>query len=89
MGSAMDNDRFVREPERREITGLSASTWWRREKDGLAPKRRRISANVVAWLESELRDWVRKQAKAAEEMPQPVPLKEAAERRREPVGASP
>ncbi len=85
----MDNDRFVREPERREITGLSASTWCRREKDGLAPKRRRISPNVVAWLETGLRDWVRKQAEAAEAMPQPTPLKEAAERKREPAGAAP
>ena len=51
-------DRFVREPERRSVTGLSRVTWWRMERKGEAPRRRRISANAVGWLESELREWM-------------------------------
>jgi len=86
---SMENDRFVREPERREITGLSASTWWRKEQHGEVPRRRRLSTNIVGWLESELRDWVKKQAMAKEALPQPASLKDAAEKRRDPAGAVP
>ena len=55
-------DRFIREAERRQITSLSRSQWWRMERQGLAPKRHRISANAVAWLETELLQWVAKRA---------------------------
>ena len=55
-------DRFIREPERRRITGLSRSTWWRLERKGQAPKRRQISPNGVAWLESELTSWIASRA---------------------------
>ena len=55
-------DRFIREPERRHKTGLSRTTWWRLERKGLAPKRRQISPNAVAWLESELASWIASRA---------------------------
>jgi len=58
-------DRFVREPERELITGLSRTTWWRLEHYGKAPKRRRISANGVGWLLSELTDWMHSCQRAA------------------------
>ena len=51
-------DRFVLEPECREITGLNPVTRWRLEKVGDFPARRRISANRIGWRESELRDWL-------------------------------
>jgi prophage regulatory protein len=57
-------DRFIREAERRQITSLSRSQWWRMERQGLAPKRHRISANAVAWLESEISQWMTERAKA-------------------------
>jgi prophage regulatory protein len=39
--------------------GLSVSTIWRMEKAGLFPKRRRISAGAVGWLESEVDEWLK------------------------------
>jgi predicted DNA-binding transcriptional regulator AlpA len=59
------HDRFVREAEREQITGLSRTTWWRMERYGKAPKRRRISANGVGWLLSELTEWMRSCERAA------------------------
>ena len=55
-------DRFLREPECKRITGLSRTTRWRLERAGQFPKRRQISANVVAWLESEIDEWLRARA---------------------------
>ena len=51
-------DRFVREPECLKMTGLSRITRWRLERKGTFPKRRQISPNCIAWLESELHEWV-------------------------------
>ncbi|MCB7130079.1 MAG: AlpA family phage regulatory protein [Candidatus Brocadiales bacterium] len=52
-------DRFVREPECKRITGLSRTTRWRLERAGLFPKRRQISPGLIAWLESEVQEWLR------------------------------
>ena len=76
-------DRWVREPERRRITGLSNTTWWRGEKAGTAPKRTRISANCVAWRLSQLLAWNEAQAEAGEIMSQPEGLREHQQRRHE------
>ena len=51
-------DRFLREPEVKRKSGLSRSTRWRLERIGEFPRRRRISANAVGWLESELDAWI-------------------------------
>ena len=61
----MENDRFVREPERRIITTVSRVQWWRLEKKGSAPKRYRLSENIVAWKLSELMEWMASRAQAA------------------------
>ena len=58
-------DRFVREDERAAITGLSRTTWWRMERYGKAPKRRKLGENAVGWLLSELTDWVQSRTQAA------------------------
>ena len=50
-------DRFIREGERRSITGLSRSTWWRLERQGAVPRRRKLSENSVGWRLSEIQDW--------------------------------
>ena len=55
----MPHDRFIFKPERRKTTGVSDPTWWRMEKRGEAPKRRQISPGRVAWLESEILDWMK------------------------------
>ncbi len=58
------DDRFLREPEVRRITGLSRTTRWRMERRGEFPRRRSISRNAVAWLASEIEVWVADRAAA-------------------------
>jgi predicted DNA-binding transcriptional regulator AlpA len=55
----MYQDKIVREPERKEITGLSRVSWWRLERNGMVPKRIKLSSNTVGWRLSELMEWVR------------------------------
>ena len=50
--------KLLRFPTVRERTGLSRSTIWRLERQGDFPKHRRISANVVAWVEAEVMSWI-------------------------------
>jgi predicted DNA-binding transcriptional regulator AlpA len=38
--------------------GLSRSTIWRLERDGLFPKRRLVTGKMVAWDESEIDEWI-------------------------------
>lgn len=56
-------DRIVREAERREITGISAMTAWRLERQGRFPRRRKLydtgrKADPVGWRLSELMAWI-------------------------------
>lgn len=55
-------DRFIRQPEITERTGLSRTTIWRQERQGKFPKRRKISENAVGWLESEITGWFESKA---------------------------
>lgn len=55
-------DRFIREPECKHITGLSRTTRWRLERAGQFPKRRQISPGLIAWLASEVQEWLRDRA---------------------------
>jgi len=48
----------------RERTGLSRSTIWRLERRGAFPKHIKVSANIVAWLEEDVIDWIRSKAKS-------------------------
>lgn len=73
----MDNkshttDRFLRDPEVREITGLSRPTRWRPERTGKFPRRRQIAPNAVAWLESEIQAWMAEQAACGTIEPEPA-----------------
>ena len=47
----------------RERTGLSRSTVWRLERRGAFPKHIKVSANIVAWLEEDVIEWIRSKAK--------------------------
>ena len=49
--------RLLRFPAVRERTGLSRSTIWRLEQQGLFPRRRRISRRRVAWAAEEVLTW--------------------------------
>ncbi len=57
--------RLLRFPVVRERTGLSRSTIWRLERRGEFPRHRRISTNVVAWVEEEVSGWIRNRANTA------------------------
>ena len=58
MNDDRTRDRFMREPEVHNITGLSRTTRWRLEREGKFPRRRAISDAAVGWLESEIDSWV-------------------------------
>ncbi|MEG3089598.1 helix-turn-helix transcriptional regulator [Sphingomonas sp. PB4P5] len=51
-------DSLVRLPEVRRRTGLSTPTIYRKMKVGEFPGRIALSANVVAWYESDINRWV-------------------------------
>jgi predicted DNA-binding transcriptional regulator AlpA len=59
--------RLLRFPDVRARTGLSRSTVWRLERQGAFPRHRRISANVVAWLEAEVSEWIRSRVADSDE----------------------
>jgi prophage regulatory protein len=48
------NPLFIRRNQLKQITGLSNSTIWRLETEGVFPKRRKLSAGTVGWLYSEV-----------------------------------
>ena len=50
--------KFIREKECHEKTGLSRTTRWRLEKNGLFPARRYITEGTVGWLLSEIEEWL-------------------------------
>lgn len=50
--------RYLRDPQVFDRTKLSKSTRWRLEKAGKFPNRRRLSANSVGWIESEIDAWL-------------------------------
>jgi prophage regulatory protein len=49
--------KFLRVRQVMQLTGLSRMTIYRLERDGKFPKRRRLSQNSVAWLESDIAAW--------------------------------
>lgn len=51
--------RFIRLPEVIERTGLARSTIYLGVADGTFPKQISIGARAVAWLESDIEDWIR------------------------------
>ena len=48
---------FVRDSERRAITGVPTSTWYEMQDAGIAPLPVKIGPRSVAWLRSELAKW--------------------------------
>ncbi len=49
--------------------GLSRTTIWRLERDGLFPKRRLVTGKMVAWDESEVDEWIKSRNKECGPMP--------------------
>ncbi len=55
------NDRFIGSKELRKIVGnKSRVTIWRWVRSGFLPKPRKIGPNSIAWLESEINEWIEK-----------------------------
>ncbi|MDE0351216.1 MAG: AlpA family phage regulatory protein [bacterium] len=53
--------RVVRLPEVLEVTGLSRTTIWRREREGSFPAPFRLGgegARAVGWREQDIYDWI-------------------------------
>lgn len=48
----------MRKKEVKQATKLSDVTIWRLERAGKFPKRRKLSANAVGWLRSEVLEWM-------------------------------
>jgi prophage regulatory protein len=57
--------RLIRSPELRAMTGLSRSTIYSLSAQNLFPQPRRIGHRAVAWLESEIVDWMQGRPDAA------------------------
>ncbi|MGV2497489.1 helix-turn-helix transcriptional regulator [Pelagerythrobacter aerophilus] len=51
--------RFLRLNAVLDKTGLSRSTLYRKVQEGTFPKQITIGARCVAWLESEIEEWMR------------------------------
>ena len=51
-------EKFLMLPQVREIVPYSASHIWRLERSGQFPQRVRLGGNRVAWLQSEVNNWV-------------------------------
>jgi prophage regulatory protein len=49
--------KFLRIRQVMQLTGLSRMTIYRLELSGSFPKRRQLSSNSVAWLESDITAW--------------------------------
>ena len=50
--------RLVRKPEVKELTGLSDTSIWRRERAGKFPSRIRLGQRCTVWRESDLAEWL-------------------------------
>jgi prophage regulatory protein len=49
---------FLRLRQVVSVTGLSRMTIWRLERAGEFPRRRQLGARSVAWLQSEVEEWI-------------------------------
>lgn len=57
--------RLLRLPSVLERLGISKTEFYRRVKQGAAPNAIRLGANSVAWLESDIEQYIQKLAKGA------------------------
>lgn len=54
-----ESERLIKETERERITAISRTTWWRLERSGEVPRRKRVGGSAV-WLLSDLLAWMQK-----------------------------
>jgi prophage regulatory protein len=58
--------RILRVKEVAELVGVSTTTLWRWQRDGLMPKRRQIGPNVTGWTEQEITEWLEDRPRAGD-----------------------
>jgi predicted DNA-binding transcriptional regulator AlpA len=56
-----ESDRLVKDLERKKLTTLSRTQTWKKEREGMHPKRVQLSSNSIAWLLSDLLWFIYKQ----------------------------
>ncbi len=54
----MSEHRIIRLKKVKELTSLSDSSIWRREKEGLFPSRRYLGGRAVGWFYDEVLAWL-------------------------------
>ena len=54
----LTRSRLMRLPEVVQMTGVSRSTIYRWMENGEFPRQISLGANTVAWLESDVEDWI-------------------------------
>ena len=57
-------DRIVREPERRQITGIGRTTAFVLERRGEFPRRVLLTGGRIGWRLSELLRWIKRRPQA-------------------------
>lgn len=57
--------KLIRLPEVKQTTGLSKSTIYARIAEGTFPKQISLGPRLVAWVESDIQNWIAKQVSAA------------------------
>ena len=57
-------NRFVREAECKQITGLSRTRRWELEKEGKFPQRIKLSERAIAWDLKSLLKWMEERCNA-------------------------
>ncbi len=50
--------RVIRMKAVKELTGLSETSIWRREQDGVFPMRRNLGGRAVGWFYDEVQAWL-------------------------------
>lgn len=60
--SSGQDDQILRAKEVQAMTGLSRTTLWRYEKDGLFPARLNLGVGAVGWLKSDVVTWMNQRA---------------------------
>lgn len=60
-------ERFIKLPEVKRRTSLSTSEIYRRLEAGTFPAQVRLGAKAVAWLDSEVQDWIDQTVQAGRE----------------------
>ena len=54
--------KVIRLPDVMQLTGLGATTIWRRERDGVFPPRFPLGGRAVGWLYADVMAWLEKLA---------------------------